>query len=185
MKDNPKLRQQFILDELIKEPTLNYVQMFTIFSQAFTKTQRTFNNDWNKATETFKSYRSKVIKAKEESSIKLEVKAHERGLKTKFDRAFFYQEQIVLMEKQLSGAEKFTFIVGNKPLSSHDKSGNFMLPIEKQNEIRKAIKEYQTEISKIEGDYAAIKNDTKLEVKEYEDWNDEQLIKELNRLDKK
>lgn len=151
MTNTPKYRQQWIFD-LLKSENLSYTDMFSRHSLNFTKSKQTFNKDWKVAVEMMEDYQNRANKAKDDASIAVEVKAVKRGLKTKLDRVMFYQDQIDEMEKQLYGETEFYFIVGNKPLTSHPQ-GVFKLPIEKQNEIRKQIKEYQIEISRIEGDY--------------------------------
>lgn len=159
MADNPRYRQQWIFDLLKNNATLSYNDCFTCYFQKFTKSRVTFTKDWNIALVNIKGYQSKLKNRKEEVSITIEVEALKQGLKLKIDRLMFYQNQIEIMENQLFGFVKFKFIVSNQILNSHDKEGVFVLPLEKQNEIRKQIKEYQSEISKIEGDYASIKKD--------------------------
>lgn len=152
MINNPKQRQEWIF-ELLKKEVISYVEMWAKYGQKWAKGKTTFDKDWNKANARSLQYQSKVNSAKETASIEIEVEALKQGLKTKIDRLLFYQNQIDIMEKQLFGEIKFMFIVGNKPVSSHNSKNEFILPLEKQNEIRKQIKDYQTEISKIEGDY--------------------------------
>jgi hypothetical protein len=82
--------------------------------------------------------------------------AVKQGLKSKLDRVMFYQNEIDKMEAQLRGGVEFTFMQGSAIKKSHS-NGDFMLPVQIQNELRKTIHAYQTEISKIEGDYAATK----------------------------
>lgn len=157
MSNNPKERQQWIMDELKLNPILSFKDCFSKYLVMFSKTEVTFSKDWKTTQATHKDYQTKLNNAKDEVRIGMELESLKSGLKSKLDRLMFYQDQIDEMEKQLTGASKFMFIVGNKPVASHNSKGNFVLPLEKQNDIRKAIKEYQTEISKIEGDYASIK----------------------------
>ena len=82
--------------------------------------------------------------------------AVKQGLKSKLDRVMFYQNEIEKMESQLRGEVEFTFMQGSSIKKSHT-NDVFMLPVQIQNELRKTIQAYQSEISKIEGDYAAIK----------------------------
>ena len=159
MANNPKERQQWIQDELKLNPALSFTECLPRYTLMFPVSRETFKNDWKKAQAQHTAYQSKVNLAKEQSSIALEVKGQELGIKSKQSRVLFYQNQIDVMELQLHGQSKFMFIVGNKPIPSHNSKGEFNLPIEKQNEIRNQIKSYQTEISKIEGDYATIKSD--------------------------
>lgn len=151
--NRPKFRQDWILDLLKSNPTITYNDCFTKYSLEFTKTKRTFAKDWKVAKTTITEYNLKLNKAKDEISINMGVRALKKGLKTRFERVMFYQNQVDIMERQLTGEEKVYFIVGNKPVVNPNSKNEFILPIEKQNEIRKQIKEYQMEISKIEGDY--------------------------------
>ena len=159
MTNTPKARQKWIENELRLNPLLSYLESYAKYSQNFARTRKTFDGDWKKAVATHKEYQSKLNNAKDEVSIGIELESIKTGLKSKIDRLMFYQNQIDEMQKQLTGASRFMFIVGNKPVASHNSKGDFILPLEKQNDIRKAIKEYQTEISKIEGDYAITKLD--------------------------
>lgn len=155
MTNNPKNRQQWIFD-LLKVESLSYGDCYSKYSPIFSKTERTFNEDWKKATARLSEYQNKANKAKEIASISEEVNAIKSGLKSKIERAMFLQNEIEVMEKQLRGDVHFTFKIGNKINKSH--TGDvFMLPIDEQNKIRQVIKEYQIEISKMEGDYAPTK----------------------------
>lgn len=83
--NNPKTRQQWILDLLKGEPTLSYVDCFAKYSQNFAKTRRTFDKDWKKAQEQLKEYQDAINKAKLEESIKQEIKAVKRDILNKLD----------------------------------------------------------------------------------------------------
>jgi len=158
MTNTPASRQLYILNLLRADDILSSGDGFQRYSKKFQKSRRTFTKDWEKANIVHKEYRGKVNAAREDASIIVEVEAVKQGLKSKIDRALFYQNQIDIMEMQLTGAAQFTFIVANKPVKSHNtKTGEFILPIEKQNEIRDQIKSYQTELSKMEGDYITAK----------------------------
>lgn len=93
--------------------------------------------------------KDKTIK---EAIVSETTEAVKRGLKSKFDRVMFYQDEIEKMEDQLNGKIKFTFTLGNSIKHSHT-GETFMLPIQTQIALREQIKSYQTEISRIEGDY--------------------------------
>ena len=95
----------------------------------------------------------KAKKATEDVYVASTTEAAKNGLKSKFERVMFYQNEIDKMESQLRGETKFTFVLGSSIKNSH--TGDlFVLPVQVQNDIRATIKSYQTEISKIEGDYA-------------------------------
>ena len=91
------------------------------------------------------------------------IQAIKSGLKSKLDRQLFYQNEIQVMESQLRGDVKFTFKLGNSIKNSHaiNKEGKeiFLLPIEVQNDLRTTIKSYLAEISKMEGEYASVKQE--------------------------
>ena len=55
-QNNPKGRQMFILDELKLDSSLSYLECFSKFSVVFSKTERTFNEDWKKANLELKQY---------------------------------------------------------------------------------------------------------------------------------
>jgi len=180
MTNNPKNRQKWIFD-LLKVEGLGYGECFGKFSVKFSRTERTFDKDWKKANARYLEYQQRADKAKEEVSIANEIKVLKSGLKTKNQRLLFYQSQIELMEKQLTGETKTYFIVNNKPIVNPNSNGDYILPLEKQNEVRKQIKDYQTEISKIEGDYAAIR--TEADVKVVDEFRGKTLdeLKELQK----
>lgn len=81
-----------------------------------------------------------------------------QGLKSKIERVLYYQNEIERCVKQLNGDLPFTYIVLSKIYNSHT-NGKYSVPIQIQNDLRQQIKSFQTEISKIEGDYAATKNE--------------------------
>jgi len=83
--NNPKTRQQWILDELKISPTISYVEMFAKYSQKFSISRRTFDKDWNKANIAFNEYREVIEKAKLEQSIETEKEAVKRNILSKLD----------------------------------------------------------------------------------------------------
>jgi len=135
--NNPKDRQQWIYDALVQAPNTNYVEMFAKYTLEFAKSSKTFDKDWLKANESLKQYQYEVNKAKLKVSITEEVKALKIGIKSKMDRLMILQTEV---ENSLIDLESASTI-----------SEKVML--------RKTIKELQSEISKIEGDYAATKTE--------------------------
>lgn len=83
--NNPKARQQWILDELKLVPATSYVEMFTTYSQKFTKSNKTFSLDWNKANESLNEYQQAINNAKLEQSIETEKEATKRNILTKLE----------------------------------------------------------------------------------------------------
>lgn len=154
---NPATRQQWILEELKSRPTLSYVECWAIFGRKWAKGKSTFDKDWNAATEAHKDYQIKANKAKEEASIQIEVESLKNGIKTKNERVLILQNQVDESLSQLElgecrirqwNSESSEYIIVERPLS----------PIETVA-LRKVIRDLQSEISKIQGDYAPEKKE--------------------------
>ena len=174
--------------KLIERKTISDAQLHSWFLSTF-ESEKTGKTDLLGLLRTsYKIGRDRYFKAydiayiewqetrKKADSIQIQANAKEAlksGLKSKIERVLFYQNEIEIMEKQLKGEVEFTFKVGNKINKSHN-SGVFMLPIDEQNKIRQVIKDYQSEISKMEGDYAptsqSITHSKAEEVKELPKW---------------
>ena len=98
MTNKPQYRQEWIF-ELLKLEGLSYGEIFSKFSVKFSKTERTFNEDWKVANERYKLYQFDVNKAKKEVSIAYEVETLKQGLKSKFERTLNLQNQIEYLQK--------------------------------------------------------------------------------------
>jgi hypothetical protein len=103
-----------------------------------------------------KTLRNLATKTANDTLVAETKEAVKQGLKTRIERAMFYQCEIEKMDAQLRGEVEFTFMQGSAIKKSHS-NGEFMLPVQIQNELRKTIQAYQIEISKMEGDYAPSK----------------------------
>jgi sulfate adenylyltransferase subunit 1 (EFTu-like GTPase family) len=136
--NNPSTRQEWILEQLTERPTLSYRECFGRYSVNFGKTERTFDRDWNNATDRHRERQQAINAAKEVAIIKEEVKAAKNGLKSKHERLMILQDQVDATLVDLQDDE----------LEYRDKVS-----------LRRVLKELQAEISKIEGDYPAIKTD--------------------------
>ena len=153
--NNPKNRQHWIFG-LLKSENLNYVQTWAKYGKKWAIGKTTFDKDWKIANERYLQHCEKINKSVEDESIKAEIIEAKKALKSKIERVHFYQCEIESMELQLLGKKPFTFKVGNKIINSHNGEA-FMCPIEVQNQLREQIKSYQSEISKLMGDYAPLK----------------------------
>lgn len=120
---------------------------------------RTFDRYFKLAKQQYVEYQVSIQKKKEALSIEKDLEPLKQGLKTKNERLLFYQKEVDKVEAQLRGEVEFTWLNMGKVQNSHQKDGTFVLPIQIQNELRRLIKEFQSEISKIEGDYAAKKQE--------------------------
>ena len=95
--NNPKARQDWIYNELVKEPALSYDACFRIYSPKFGKTERTFTKDWVIARERSNEYHKRLNKAKDDISIKMEIEAHKTQIKGKLEHI----KELQSFEKEL------------------------------------------------------------------------------------
>lgn len=155
MTNTPAYRQQWILDLLKSEPNVSYVDMWAKYGQKWAKGKTTFDKDWKQAQEDLKEYQKKAQREKERVSIEIEKEAVKKGLKTKIDRLLVLQRQVDKIQQELDlGCCDDIKIVKGEP----KKINRPLLPLEK-SAMRRTIKELQSEISKIEGDYAPNKQE--------------------------
>ena len=121
MTNKPQYRQEWIF-ELLKLEGLSYGEIFSKFSVKFSKTERTFNEDWKVANERYKSYQSDVNKAKNDASISYEVKSLKQGLKSKFERTLNLQNQIDHLQNRLDKNLEYDYIVVDKKIQKVERS---------------------------------------------------------------
>ena len=100
-------------------------------------------------------YDSNKNKGKDEAIAKKEQEDLQKGLISFEEMLRKEYEEIELLEKQVKGEVKFTFILGQSIMNSHNKEGNFVVPIEKQIEIKKLIESKKQELRKLRGMYPA------------------------------
>ena len=154
MINNPAYRQNWILDRLKVNPTESYTDMFAKYWVKFAKSKVTFDKDWNKTNNTFSNYQETINKAKLEQSIANAKKEIKKGLKAKFDRLMILQNSIDECLKQLTTKKcNDVYFKLGKPIEYNRKMNQREL-----NDTRKTFNLLQSEISKIEGDYAPVKN---------------------------
>ena len=99
-------------------------------------------------------YDSNKNKGKDEAIAKKEQEDLQNGLISFEEMLRKEYEEIELLEKQVKGEVKFTFILGQLIMNSH-KGEDFILPIEKQIEIKKLIESKKQELRKLRGMYPA------------------------------
>lgn len=153
--NNPKSRQQWIYDLLLSEPNSQYVDVWAKYRQKWARGKTTFDKDWKAAQKRHHNYQQKLQKEKEALSIQEDLKPLKYGLKTKNDRLLLLQKQIDATEKEL---ELGVFVEMKKDGDKTLKWERTLTPHEKAL-LRRTIHQLQSEISKIEGDYAPIKQD--------------------------
>lgn len=144
---NPASRQQWIYDELVKTPVLSYMQMWSKYGVKWSKQESTFAKDWKIAHQRFQEYQRKANEAKDAAYIENELKGLERGVKTKTQRVLILQKQVSECIFELEQGVSASGV----ELDTYEKVA-----------LRKTIRELQAEISKIEGDYAATKQEVNI-----------------------
>ena len=160
MKNKPQYRQEWILDLLKSEPKISHGEMFGKYSVKFGCSGKTFDKDWKKAKSEIETYQIKVQKEKEAVSIAVEKEAIKKGLKTKIERLLILQNEVDKIIREIENGYCTDNIVSDgiptcimRPLRPMEISA-----------MRRNIKDLQSEISKIEGDYATAKQE--VEIKE-------------------
>ena len=150
MTNNPKNRQTWILDSLKIEPSLSYSDMYAKYSLKYAKSKKTFDKDWKQAQKQHQEYQKQAQQVKLKQSLATEKEAVKNGLKTKIDRITILQNQISNLLERL---EK-----GTHPQEVRNHDGKIQryertLTPSEITAYNRAIRELQSEISKMEGDY--------------------------------
>jgi hypothetical protein len=138
----------FILDLLEKGITERH-EIVSKFSKTFQKSERTADTYLKKANEAYKLKRDTIKKSIIEETIQIEKEVVKTIISNKLERLEIYHNQIINCIKELTHG--FTEEMKNGELFSRP------LTISEKALLRKTIKDLQSEISKIEGDYATSK----------------------------
>lgn len=150
-----------MLDELKKSPTMGYSEMLVKYCQKWSKSKESFRKDWNLTTPKLDEYQRKLNEAKENLSIKEDLKPLKNGLKTKNERLIILQKLVDDCLTDLTeGKTNDTYFEKGKPKPLRRKMTNL-----EYNQTRRTLKDLQAEISKIEGDYAPAKSEVSGEIK--------------------
>jgi hypothetical protein len=138
----------FILDYFNKG-VVDKAMIVTDFCSKFQKSSRTFETYYQNAQQEHLKQRETINEAIMEETIKTEKEAVKIIINSKLERLEIYQKQILDCVKELNHG--FTEDMKNGELFSRP------LNINEKSAIRRSIKDLQSEISKIEGDYATSK----------------------------
>lgn len=92
-------------------------------------------------------------KAVEQTTIAKTIEKTNHLLQTKTGKIDWYIHEILRIEAQLRGDVNFTFLIHTKAFPSHDAAGNFQLPIQVQDLLRRTLREYISELSRLNGEY--------------------------------
>lgn len=139
----------FILGELEKG-NVKYNDVVNVFLPKFALTRQTFDKYWKLANEAYKIKRDTINEAKLNETINVEKEAVKTIVKSKLERLEIYQKEIENCVKELTHG--FT-----EEMKSTGELINRPLTISEKALLRKTIKDLQSEISKIEGDYSTSK----------------------------
>ena len=123
---------------------------FTCARDRFTEMYNTCYSEWSKIKE----------QASSDATVQAADKAAKIGLKSKLQKQIELQNEVDYIDKQIRGEVKFTFVVGNKVMKSHNMDNGteiFMLPVQVQNNLRAQKLQYMAELNKMDGDYAPTK----------------------------
>lgn len=135
-----------------------YKETFKVIQSKTKLVESTFASYWKIANNQYQESQIKLNKAKEDKTISEELKGVESGVKIKIQRVLELQKQIESLDLELKNDKMIvhtfsdgSIVTGERKLNSLEKAS-----------LHKTIKEIRAEISKIEGDYAPIKNDMNL-----------------------
>ena len=155
--NTPKHRQEWIYEQLETSPGLTHGECFANYSLKYARTKKTFDGDWKKARHRHSELSALKEQAINDTIVGEAVKAAQNGLKSKYERMASLEAHIQRMEDELNE--------GTVTDTRFDKSTN--RPVQyvrrmRTNEItmiRKTLRDYHVELSKMQGDYAAEKID--------------------------
>lgn len=144
---------ELILVELDKGSTFSACMAFNGINWHIP--ERTFNRYWKEANQTYSERQQAIESNLAEQRVELEKERLKTSIKTKNERVIILQSQIneIISELELNTCQD---------VDGKGKAFTRALLPGERTAMRKAIKDLQSEISKIEGDYAAIKQDVNM-----------------------
>lgn len=154
MKQNKQIYIDFIISELNKG-NIQYKDVMLVFVSKFELTEQTFVRYWKQANESYKNQRELINNAKIEESIIQEKEAVKIGLKSKIDRLLILQKLVDECLEQLTTKQCNDTII----VEGTVKNIKRLMNQRELNDTRKTLQSLQSEISKIEGDYAPTKSE--------------------------
>ena len=156
---NKQVYIDFIID-CFGKGVIERGEVMAKFGEMWQTPPRTFDRYFKKAKEAYSEQRKEINDAKMSTAIEMEVEAVRSEINSKLDRLRILQKEIEDCVKELeSGITTQTFVIDGST-TDHTRS----LTVAEKVALRKAIKELQSEISKIEGDYAPIQNQTETKI---------------------
>jgi hypothetical protein len=145
--------KQTYIDYIINQLNLGnvkYNDVCLLFCTKFDLTKQSFNKYWKIANETNSQQRELINNAKLTTTIEEEKEAVKIGLKSKFERLLILQKEVDNCTNDLENGL-------TEELKSNGELLSRPITIQEKTALRNTIKNLQSEISKIEGDYAPTK----------------------------
>jgi hypothetical protein len=153
---NKKIYIEFILD-CFGKGIVERGEVMAKFGKVWQTPPRTFDRYFQKAKEQHSQQRELINNAKLNTTIEEEKEAVKIGLKSKFERLLILQNEVDNCTKDLENG--FT-----EELKSDGQLLSRPITIQEKTALRNTIKNLQSEISKIEGDYAPSKSETDITI---------------------
>ena len=149
----------FIAKEL-KAGNVKYLDVASLFCAKFRMTRRTFDKYWKIANEKHSEFIDKRETKINEATIHNTIENLSNGLKTKSERLMNLQRQADDIQRMLDSNITPDIVKSPKQLEWTEIERK--LTYIERAQLMKALRELQSEISKIEGDYAATKTQVEL-----------------------
>lgn len=166
----PKMRQDWMYDYLMERGDIGYTEMFPIYAENFPLSEQTFKKDWKIASNRYKDYLLRSSKAKDDARLKADAEIAVKALKTKHERLLQYQKLVDECLHDLATGMTNDTDVHEGVVTEYRRK----MTITEINQTRRTLRDLQTEISKMEGDYAPTKNETKF-VDDFSNMKDDEL----------
>ncbi len=132
-------------------------EMLRTFAKKWQIAERSVDRYIEKAKPKATELRKLAEKTASDTLVAQTKKAVEQGLKSKTERLLYLQRQIEDSQADIDKGIKTDYVVISGKVKKISKD---LTPLDKAT-IRRVIRELQSEISKIEGDYAPVKQDVK------------------------
>ena len=153
--NTPAARQQWIFEQLEQDASVSWSNCFGNYSVKFGKSDKTFDKDWLSAVERHQAIAREKEQAIADTMVGEAVQAAQNGLKSKYERMARLQVEIERMEAELeSGRTIETVERGGKAVQFERP-----LTVTERNLTRRTMQAFHSEISKMAGEYAPIKQD--------------------------
>jgi hypothetical protein len=154
MAKDSKEYTTFILTEL-RKGNIKFTDVALLFYTKFNLSKPTFAKYWKKANELHNNFIQKRETKLNEATIQGEVLTLSNGLKSKSERLINLQNQVNEINGMLESGISPDTIIDTKTLTAVDIERK--ITYIERSQLMKALRDLQSEISKIEGDYAPTK----------------------------